>query len=174
MAFLQFNAEAIEPQQEFTPIPAGRYNAIITDSDIKETKSGTGQMLHLTWKITDGPMANRLVFDRINIVNQNPTAEEIGQRQFSTLCRAVGVMQVSDTQQLHGIPCVIRVAIKIDKTGQYPDSNDVKDYRQAGSVAPTAHAPASGFAAPGAATPTPPPAAKAAAPAAPWASNRAG
>jgi len=38
MASLNFNAAAIEPQQSFDALPAGRYEVIITDSEMKETK----------------------------------------------------------------------------------------------------------------------------------------
>jgi hypothetical protein len=128
MAFLQFNAQSVVPQQTFDPIPAGTYNATITESEVVNTKTGSGQMLKLTWRINEGPFANRLVFDRINIVNQNPKAEEIGQRQLSSLCHVAGVLQLQDTQQLHGIPIGIKVSIRHDATGQYSDSNDVKGY----------------------------------------------
>jgi hypothetical protein len=161
MSFLQFDATAVAPQQPIEAVPAGTYLAAISESEVAATKSGTGQMLRLTWDVIDGPMKGRKVFDRLNIANQNPKAEEIGQRQLSTLCHAVGVLQLKDTTQLHGRPCQIRVTIRKDESGQYADQNEVKDYRaingQALAAAPT----------PAAATP----AAKKFAP--PWAGNKA-
>lgn len=162
MAFLQFNAQSVEPQQSFDALPAGNYMAAISESDIVPTKSGTGQMLKLTWRVTDGPMKGRVIFDRLNIQNANPKAEEIGQRQLSALCHAAGVLQLQDTQQLHGIPMQIKVTVRRDESGQYGDQNEVKDYRFVGGASAPA-APA--FAPPAAA-------AKPAAPAAPWAQNR--
>lgn len=163
MAFLQFNAQAVEPQQSFDPVPAGNYLAAISESDIVSTKAGTGQMLKLTWRIQDGPMKGRIVFDRLNISNSNPKAEEIGQRQLSALCHAAGVLQLADTQQLHGIPMQIKVTVRRDESGQYGDQNEVKDYRAVSGQ--SAAAPAAPAFAPAAA-------AKPAAPAAPWAQNR--
>ncbi len=161
MAFLQFDANQVAPQQPIEAIPAGSYLAAISESEVVATKAGTGQMLRLTWDVMDGPMKGRKVFDRINIANQNPKAEEIGQRQLSTLCHAIGVLQVKDTTQLHGRPCLIRVSIRKDESGQYADQNEIKDYRVADGVkqATPAAAPA---AAPAANKPVPP-----------WAANRA-
>ena len=171
MAFLHFDSTQVEPQAPMECIPAGLYHAVITDSDIGMTKSGSGQVLKLTWKITDGQFAGRLVWDRLNIQNANPMAEEIAQRQLSTLCRAANVLKLEDTSQLHNIPLQIRVAIRVDKTGQYQDYNEVKDYRPIAGQAPAAPAPApqaSHAAPPFAASPSRP-----AAPAAPWQANRA-
>lgn len=163
MAFLNFNAQSVAPQEQFECVPAGSYAAYIAESEIVATKSGSGQMLKLNWRIADGPMKGRMVFDRINIVNANPKAEEIGQRQLSTLCHAVGVMQLTDTQQLHGVTCSIRVTVRKDETGQYGDQNEVKDYRAIAGASPAQAAPANAsiaHAKPAGAVP-------------PWASNKA-
>jgi hypothetical protein len=163
MSFLQFDATAVAPQQPIEAIPAGMYLAAISESEVVMTKSGSGQMLRLTWDVLEGPMKGRKVFDRLNIANQNPKAEEIGQRQLSTLCHAVGVLQVKETTQLHGRPCHIRVTVRKDESGQYADQNEVKDYR-----AINGQAPAAATAAP---APAVAPAAKKFAP--PWAGNKA-
>lgn len=163
MATINFNAANVKPQDDFSPIPAGQYIAQVTESEIKPTKNGTGQMLTLRWAILDGACKGRLVFDRINIANQNPQAEEIGQRQLSGLCHAIGVLQLADTSQLHGKPLTITVSIRKDASGQYGDSNEVKSYK------PMAGAMAGGFAPAAAAAPTGfSPAPAAAAPTAPW------
>lgn len=164
MSQLQFNAEAVAPQQSLEAIPAGIYTAAITESEVVATKSGSGQMLRVTWDVLEGPMKGRKVFDRLNIANQNPKAEEIGQRQLSTLCHAVGILQVTDSVQLHGRPCAIRVTVRVDESGQYAPQNEVKDYR-ALTAAPAAAAPAAPKA------PVAPP--KAAKPTAPWARTAA-
>lgn len=158
MALLQFNAQAVSPESEFSPIPAGVYTAQVMESDIKATKSGSGHYLQLTWKVLDGAHAGRLVFDRLNIANQNETAQKIGQQQLSSLCHAVGVLQLQDSQQLHARPCRIKVVVK--KDDQYGDGNEVKGYEAAAGAA----SPAPAFMAPPV---------KPAAPAAPWAQKAA-
>lgn len=135
MASLQFNAASVAPQQSFTPIPAGTYIAQITESEIKATKSGTGQMLNATFEVLEGQYKGRKVFGRINIVNANPEAERIGQSQLSALCHATGVMQLQDTVQLHNRPIKIKVKIREDETGKYDPSNDVTGYESSGMAA---------------------------------------
>ena len=35
MATINFNASEVEPSQEFQPLPEGKYEAVISDSDVK-------------------------------------------------------------------------------------------------------------------------------------------
>ena len=161
MSFLSFNAEAVKPRDSFEPIPAGMYQAMIDESEVVPTKSGSGQMLKLTWKVLEGEFKGRLVFDRLNIQNQNPKAEEIGQRQLSTLCHAVGVLQLKTSEQLHGMPCTIKVVVRKDESGQYADQNEVKDYRSIDGVAQVQRTPEAGTQS-----------AKSAKAAPPWAANK--
>ena len=155
MALLNFNAAEVSPESEFTPLPAGIYNAQVIDSDLKPTKNGTGHYLQLTWKVLDGQYAGRLAFDRLNIHNANETATKIGQQQLSALCHAAGVLQVQDSSQLHNRPCRIKVVIR--KDDHYGDSNEIKGYEAIAGAKPAAPA----FMAP--------PVAKPAAGAPPWA-----
>lgn len=152
-----FNAAAVPQNDSFDPIPAGDYIAQITESEIKNTKSGTGQMLNLRWQVLDGQFKGRLVFDSLNIINQNPDTQRIAQGQLSSLCHVLGVLNLTDSAQLHMKPAIIKV--KIRKSDQYGDSNDVKGYKAVGAaqvVSPFGgvHAPAPAAAAP--AAPTPP------------------
>lgn len=128
MASFQFNAANVAPQQSFTPIPSGSYIAQVVESEIKQTKGGTGQMMNLTFEVLDGQYRNRKVFGRINVVNQSAEAERIGQSQLSALCHATGVMQLQDTVQLHGKPVKIKVKVRVDESGKYDDSNEVTGY----------------------------------------------
>lgn len=78
MANLQgFNANDVEPASEFEPIPAGRYLAVVVESEMKPTKAGTGNYLQLTFQIIEGPFNNRLLWARLNIDNPNDTARKI-------------------------------------------------------------------------------------------------
>jgi len=168
MAFLNFNAANVEPDAPIEVLPAGNYIAIITESDVVMTKSGTGQRLKLTWKVVEGNFANRMVFDGINIAHQNPKAEEIGQRQLSGLCHAANVLNLQQTEQLHGIPVQLKLIIRKDDTGQYGDQNEVKGYSKL-----TGHAVAPRTAAAQTTPAAPAPQAAPAAMTPPWASNRA-
>ena len=50
-----FDANQVEPSADFEPIPAGKYLATIVESEMKPTKSGTGNYLQLTFEILEGP-----------------------------------------------------------------------------------------------------------------------
>jgi hypothetical protein len=97
----------------------------------------------------DGQYAGRQVLDRLNIQHPNPVAAEIAYRRLSAYCHATGVIQVQDSQQLHGIPFKARVSVRTDSTGQYEPSNEIKAVKHINEDTGTTAAPAQqGFQAP--------------------------
>lgn len=141
-----FVADPNAGQSDYAPLPAGWYTVRITEADIKETKAGTGNYIKVRYDVLDGTHAGRVVFGNLNLRNPNPKAEEIGRQQLSRLMLAMGLTQVTDTDQLIGGELSIKLAIQ--KSEQYGDSNDVKDWK-ALSNQPVAAVAAS--------TPPPPP-----------------
>ncbi len=107
-----FDANQVEPTNDFEPIPAGKYVAVITESEMKPTKAGTGSYLQLTFQILEGEHKNRLLWTRLNLDNPNATAVQIARSELSAICRAVGVMTPSDSVELHNLPLVIHVRCK--------------------------------------------------------------
>ena len=142
MAQLNFDARQVDPQQSFEPIPAGWYNMMIVESEMKPTSNGQGAYLQLSLKVVDGQYAGRQVFDRLNLQNQNPVAAEIAYKRLSAYCHATGVIQVQDSQQLHGIPLKARVSVRTDSTGQYDPSNEIKAVKHINEETGTTAAPA--------------------------------
>ena len=143
-----FNAAQVEPSQDFEPIPAGKYLAVITETEMKPTKNGSGQYLQLAFQILDGPFKGRFVWARLNLNNSNPTTVQIARQELSAICRAVGVMTPGDSVELHNIPLVVTVKLKKrDDTGEL--TNEVKGYAKR-DAAPTSSTPAQ------ATNPTPP------------------
>ena len=127
MAHLDFNAHEVDPATGFDPIPAGKYLCIITDSEMKATKSGTGQYLELTLQVVDGEYKDRLLWARLNLYNPNDTATKIARQELSALCHAVGVMTPKDSVELHGIPFVAKVACR-KRSDTNEICNEVKGY----------------------------------------------
>jgi len=74
MSTLNFDANTVEPSTGFDPIPAGKYPAVIIESEMKTTKSGTGRYLELTFEVIDGEYHGRKVWARLNLENPNSTA----------------------------------------------------------------------------------------------------
>lgn len=134
MAKLNFNAENIEPNTGFDALPVGRYNLMIQDTDMIETKAGDGHYLKITFKVIDGNYVNRLLWLNLNLDNPSEKAVEIAQRELSGLCRAVGLMQIEDSEELHGM--VVSGHVTIQKgTGGYSDTNKVSGFKPVGNSA---------------------------------------
>ena len=72
-----FDANEVEPTTTFEPLPAGKYLAAITESEMKPTKSGSGSYLQLTFTILEGEYKNRVLWARLNLNNPNATAVKI-------------------------------------------------------------------------------------------------
>jgi hypothetical protein len=122
-----FDANTVDPADDLEPIPAGKYVAVITDSEMKPTKSGSGNYLQLTFQIIEGEYANRLLWVRLNLDNPNATAVEIARRELSSICRSVGVLVPTDSTDLHNLPCLIHVRVKRrSDTGEL--QNEIKGY----------------------------------------------
>lgn len=135
MAQLQFDASAVQPDTG-TPdaIPAGYYNVMVDDSDVKPTAAGDGAYLQVRYNVLDGQYAGRKLFDRFNVQNPNPVAQEIGYKQLSALAHAVNVLHIQDSAQLHGIPLQVKVKIRAAK-GDYEASNEITGRYPAGTNA---------------------------------------
>lgn len=153
MAQLNFDASTVAPQEAFDPIPAGWYPAQIVESEMKAGSKPGSSYLAITLQIMGGDFNNRKVFDRFNLQNANPVAVEIAYRSLSAVCHAVGLIQVADSQLLHGRPLMVKVSVRparVDPTTgtAYDASNEVKGYKalDASAVvaggAPSAGAPA--------------------------------
>lgn len=160
MAIINFNATEVAPSQELTILPEGKYEVVITDSDVKETRSGNGQYVQLEYEVISGECRGRKIWGRYNIENPNPDAVRIGRADFSAVCHAVNILNPTDTAQLHGMPLVLTVKCKKQKdTGEM--ENVIRGYAAKGAaVSPN---------------PAPPPAAvPAVSSLPPWARNTSG
>ncbi len=177
MAQLNFDSTNVAPAVAPEAIPSGWYKAYMSASEMKPTKDGNGAFLSVEYTIMEGQYAGMKQFDRMNLQNANPVAVEIGYKQLSAVCHAVGVIQVADSSQLHNRPLMIKVALRPAGLGadgkMYDASNEVKGVKAfnpneavqaAPAMAPAAIPPA----APAAAGWTPPAAAAPAQPAPAW------
>ena len=122
-----FDANQVEPTGDFEAIPSGKYLAVITDSEMKPNKAGTGSLLQLTFQIIEGEFENRLLWTRLNLDHPNATAVQIARADLSAICRAVGVLAPRDSVELHNLPLMIIVRCKKRQdTGDVV--NEIKGY----------------------------------------------
>jgi hypothetical protein len=128
---------------DFAPLPDGWYSAHITAASLETTKAGTGQYIKVRYDITGPSHQGRGVLGNLNIRNPNPKAEEIGRQQLGDLLRAIGLAKVSDTDQLVGSSCSIKLTTRQQEG--YEPSNDIKAWKAVEGATmprPAASAPA--------------------------------
>ena len=136
-----FNANDVEPTTSPDPLPAGKYVAAITASEMKPTKAGDASYLQLEFTVVEGDCQNRKVWDRLCINHPNNLTQRIAQGNLSAICRAVGVMQPKDSVELHNIPLVITVKCKKrDDTGEI--TNEIRCYEAKAAASQPQQAPA--------------------------------
>ena len=142
MSTLNFNATEVEPSAGFDVIPAGKYNAVISDSEMKDTRSGTGRYLQLEFEIIDGEFKNRKLWARLNLENPNADAVRVAHADLSAICRAVNVLTPKDSLELHNLPLVITVRCKKNQDDEM--TNEIKGYAPKASAKASTSAPQTG------------------------------
>lgn len=139
MTFLNetINVSDLPQSVGYDLLPDGWYTATINKAELTPTKDGSGQYIKMRYDITGPTHQGRVVFGNVNIRNQSVKAEEIGRQQLGDIMRAIGLAQVTDTDQLIGGVLQIKVATK-PADGKYEASNEIKGYKSAsgGSPAP--------------------------------------
>lgn len=136
-----FDSQSVEPHEARGGVmPAGTYSLEVVDAEVKPTKKGDGTLLAISFAVIDPEQfAKRRVFENLCIQHPNPQTEQIAQGKLSALCRAVGIVQLDDTDQLLGR--VVRARVKIRPAqGQYEEQNEIAAYETA-AVPPPATPP---------------------------------
>ena len=65
----QFKSEEVEGG-EFELLPEAEYVGMFTESEVKDTKAGTGQYIQMKFEIVEGDKTGRVLFERLNTKNQ--------------------------------------------------------------------------------------------------------
>lgn len=124
-----FDAQAISqqaqenaPQMERGPIPAGWYAVTLVKFERMMNKNGSGEHLKVEFDLDN----RRKIWNRYNLRNTNPKAEQIAVEQIANLCVAMGYNSIRDPwnpEELIGRKC----EMLIDVDGTY---NTVKAVRR--------------------------------------------
>lgn len=126
-----FDATAHDTEQnDYPELPNGIYDLEVIASDVVPTKAGNGTILKATMTVVRPiDFEGRKVFNNYNIMNPSTVAQEIGQRQFASLCRAVRLPRVDDSEELHGRTFRVKIGLgKPSKDGQYPARAEIERY----------------------------------------------
>ena len=97
-----FDASGINPLAGLGGLPEGKHLVVITESEIKPTKDKRNELLELTLESVYGESKGQKGAYRLNLYHKNELAQEIAKKNLARICHAVGIMQLTDTAQLHG------------------------------------------------------------------------
>lgn len=82
-----FNLTDTKEFEEFAPLPEGKYNAVLTDSEWMESKNTPGnEYLKLTFKVE-----NRNIFENLTLITANEKARNIAMAKAKSILTTVGV-----------------------------------------------------------------------------------
>lgn len=129
MGNLNFDASSVPPATPIEPLKDGWYAMRIQNSSLK-TSETAGEMLALEFEIAEDhhpELRGRKAWSNLCIQHPNDKPREIARQQLSSICRAIGKMAVTDTDDLIG--GVLRVKVRaVPATEQYRAKNDVIGY----------------------------------------------
>lgn len=122
--------QTAEANSGFDPIPPGDYILQVSETELKNTKNGSGQYIKVAFTVMGPKYEGRKIFTNFNIRNASPEAERIGVSQLKALVVAGGVAEpLMDTDQLVGATVSARVTVDKSDDPQYDDQNRVSHYK---------------------------------------------
>lgn len=128
-----YDASNGETMGDSSALPAGEYVAAIVKSEHREAKAGNGNAyINLEFEVQDGDKQGRRFWTMLNLWNSNTTAVEIAQRELNSICQACGKLRINDSEELHGIPMLVKLGVKSDS---YGEKNVTKGYKPLNSGA---------------------------------------
>ena len=131
------NFEESETTPAFEPMPDGWYTAEIIESEDRLSNSGN-KYLSFTFEINDdgglGQFIGRRVWYHVNNSHPDEAVRTRALRDLARLAESCKVVKPKDSEELHGIPLDIKLAIEEGKEG-VSDRNKVLSFRISKGVA---------------------------------------
>ena len=130
----RFDAKSVDTtQRDFENLPPGDYVLEVEKSEVTATKDGNGEILKLVYNVIEpGVFKERKIFGNINLINANVQAQEIGKQELARLCRAVGLGEIDDSEELHFKSFTAKVGLSKPRTGKdgktYEPRNEIKKF----------------------------------------------
>jgi hypothetical protein len=110
-----FDASQVDTSS-YSEIPEGQYVAVINKAERKPTKRGDAEYLSLEFQIVSDHQNGRKLWENLNLWNANQDAVKIAFASLASICKAVGVLKPTDTDQLVNKPMRITIKHKLDKS----------------------------------------------------------
>jgi hypothetical protein len=112
----------------YTPTEPGDYTLEIVESDYVANARGNGMVAKFECRVCGlGAYAGRPFYINLNLEHENQQAQDIAQRDFAALRRAVGVLAPQNTVELHHIDFLVHIGAKPRKDTGDPE-NFVRAY----------------------------------------------
>lgn len=126
MNFDTINWNEVDDEDSFEPLPAGDYEVMVKSVDEKPTKDNTGVYLHFAYQVVSGKYANRVIFDNVNVKNNNVQAVTIGRKRLKTILKATGLLGRAHATSNDLIGRRVMLNISIQEDPGYGKQNVVK------------------------------------------------
>jgi len=114
---MSFDCTSVQPQGNSSQLPVSGpegFPVIISSSEMKATANDANAgFLELTLQVMDGEHTGQTGKYRLNIFSKSEKAVEIALRQLSALGHVTGVLNITDSAQLHNRP--FRVIVGLQK-----------------------------------------------------------
>lgn len=130
MSLAGFNPADVDPIGDREPIPEGEYEVMIVQTEWRDNSNSNGRHLKLTLEVLEGPHTGRLLWENLNLENDNQKTVEYAHRAVSSICRAVGftgVLKSDDGEELCNSPMRVKVGIDPPRNG-YKASNRIRKW----------------------------------------------
>jgi uncharacterized protein DUF669 len=125
-----FDPSQYEGTTDLVPIPPGWQSAQIVEASCKEALNNSSSTYVLAvFEVIEGEHKGRKIFQNVTLTNQSQQAVEIGQRLLTDICNALNIGPLKNLEVLQYKPMKVRVGIKRDKDGVYPDRNQITQVR---------------------------------------------
>jgi len=126
----RFTPVAFASTDEFIPMSVGKHEVVISSSDVKENKSGTGGYLQLN--LVDKSDGSRMAY-RLNLYHASEKTADIANQKLSELLHVMGLGSdgITDSAELHNIPFIVEIGMQ----------KNSEEYTEVKRVFPVAAAP---------------------------------
>ena len=105
----------------------------VVKSEVKPTKNKEGTIMVLAFRILEGKYKGRIIYTNYNIVNKNETTVKIAEGQIKSLCEALGIDELQDTDELHKQEVGIYFEIEAG-SANWPDKNKATKFKPSSEV----------------------------------------
>lgn len=115
-------------QNDYPELPNGIYDLEIVQSEVKDTSGpkGSGKRLALRLSVVEPEeLKGRLLFNNIMLEHDVTQTQEIGQKTFAKICRALGIDEVDASDALHFKSFRAKIGLGKPSKDKNPDGSPV-------------------------------------------------